>query len=91
MRRGATLVELLVAMAILAVLAGLSLPPLAALMRRNSDGLEARLSSEHARAIRTGIPGSLTDSAGRRWRFLPDGQVVRWNGIRLDGATDGHP
>lgn len=73
--RGATLVELLVALAIFAALAGLSVVPLTALRPTPAQTDSAELRRLRTRAIQTGA-SILVEQGDRRVRFMPDGRVL---------------
>lgn len=84
---GATLVELLVALAIIALIAGLSSVAVGSLRPPPGTGVRDSLRAFRARAIQDGAP--ITASIGATViRFLPDGRVLGGPVDPLTGAWD---
>lgn len=80
--RGVTLLELIVALALLGLILGVSGLSLAALQpARRSDAIRAR-ERAHADAIRTGSP-----VRGDSVLFLPDGRAIGTNVDPLTGSV----
>ncbi|HEV8197332.1 MAG TPA: prepilin-type N-terminal cleavage/methylation domain-containing protein [Gemmatimonadales bacterium] len=88
--RGTTLVELMVALLILGLMAGIGVFAVQSLSRPASDDVAAIMNEAGRRAIRDGTPvrlllDSLTPQAGPRLLlFLPDGRVL---GRTADDST----
>jgi prepilin-type N-terminal cleavage/methylation domain-containing protein len=80
MRRGVTLVELIVTLALLGLLSGLAAAMLGGLRRSEPDTrareLARELAQARARAVRTGARVRLDDASGTSVLFLPDGRAV---------------
>jgi prepilin-type N-terminal cleavage/methylation domain-containing protein len=74
--RGVTLVELVVALAVVGLLSGLALVGFRSLRPEPPGPWVAAADSARAAAIRTGRPADLTDTTGRRVLFLPDGRAI---------------
>jgi prepilin-type N-terminal cleavage/methylation domain-containing protein len=87
MSRGATLVELMVALAILGLLAGLGAATLGGWHLINPDARAEALSAARCRAIRTGARVRLSEASGESVLFLPDGRVVGGGMDPLTGAS----
>jgi prepilin-type N-terminal cleavage/methylation domain-containing protein len=87
--RGATLVELMVALVILGLLAGISGLALASLRPTPETAAVGRLAHARAAAIRTGLPVVVADTVGdttHRMLFLPDGRAIGTGVDPLTGA-----
>ena len=76
MRRGVTLVELVVTLALLGTLAGLGAATLVGWRRSEPDARTRALAQARARAVRTGARVRLDGADGRSVLFLPDGRAV---------------
>lgn len=70
--RGVTLVEMIVALAILGVVMGLTAVAVRPVAALDADSVAVRLSDAHEVAVRTGVPVVLA-VGGQTVRFLPDG------------------
>ncbi len=88
MRRGFTLVELIVTLALLGLLSGLAAATLGSLRMTESDTRVQALARARERAIRTGTRVRLDDPNGESVLFLPDGRAV---GGGVDPFTGGPP
>lgn len=86
MRRGTTLVELIVTLALLGLLSGLAAATLGGWRQSEPDARARLLSRARERAIRTGMRVRLDDPHGKSVLFLPDGRAV---GEGLDPLTGG--
>jgi prepilin-type N-terminal cleavage/methylation domain-containing protein len=86
MRRGVTLVELIVTLALLGLLSGLAAAMLGGLRRSEPDTRPRELARARARAVRTGTRVRLEDASGASVLFLPDGRAV---GDGVDPLTGG--
>jgi len=88
--RGVTLIELIVALAMLALVVGISGLALVSLRAPSESQAMRELQVAHAQAIRTGrpvlTPGHLTPDTGHRL-FLPDGRAVGPGVDPLTGAV----
>jgi len=76
-RRGVTLIELVVVMALIAIIAGVTAPALTALDRRDANATEVvvgLLRKARATAIERGVAVTMTidPSAARYWLDVPD-------------------
>ena len=99
MRRGVTLVELLVVLAILGVMAGISGVALASLRAPRESARVRTLNEARAQAIRSGKPvqvllDTVPPRTGQQARplialFLPDGRAIGLGLDPLTGAPDG--
>jgi prepilin-type N-terminal cleavage/methylation domain-containing protein len=76
MRRGVTLVELIVTLVILGLLSGLAGATLGDLRRSERGPRAQALARARARAVRTGTRVRLDDASGASVLFLPDGRAV---------------
>ena len=76
MRRGFTLVELIVTLALLGLLSGLAAATLGSLRKAEPDTRAQALARARERAIRTGTRVRLDDAKGESVLFLPDGRAV---------------
>jgi len=74
--RGVTLVELVVALAVVGLLSGLALVGFLSLRPQPPAPWVAAADSARAAAVRTGRPAAITDTCGHRVLFLPDGRAV---------------
>ena len=88
MRRGTTLVELLVVLLLLGLLAGMSALAAGGVRTPGSTPTAAAARMDRARteAIRMGSPVRLDRDSGGPVRFLPDGQIVGGDLDPLTGA-----
>jgi prepilin-type N-terminal cleavage/methylation domain-containing protein len=87
-RRGTTLVELIVTLALLGLLSGLAAATLGGWRKSEPDARARLLSRARERAIRTGTRIRLDEPDGRSVLFLPDGRAV---GEGVDPLTGGSP
>jgi prepilin-type N-terminal cleavage/methylation domain-containing protein len=85
-RRGVTLVELIVALAILGLLSGLAAAALGGLRQAQPDARAQALARARVHAIRTGTRVRVDDPSGESVVFLPDGRTV---GGAMDPFTGG--
>jgi prepilin-type N-terminal cleavage/methylation domain-containing protein len=86
-RRGVTLLELLVALAVLSMLFGLSSVAVGSLSAPPTAARVRQLAAARASAIRSGVPVSvIVDS--EVYRFLPDGRGSGRGVDPLTGAPD---
>ena len=88
MRRGFTLVELIVTLALLGLLSGLAAATLGGLRMTEPDTRAQALARARERAIRTGTRVRLDDAHGESVLFLPDGRAV---GDGVDPLIGGPP
>ena len=88
MRRGTTLVELIVTLALLGILSGLAAATLGRWRKSEPDARAGLLSRAREHAIRTGTRVRLDDANGKSVLFLPDGRAV---GEGVDPLTGGPP
>ena len=93
MRRGVTLVELLVVLLLLSLLAGMSALAAGRLRGSASGSREEarRMATARAEAIRTGGPVRLMRDTGGPALFLPDGRAVGRGIDPLMGSGDHAP
>jgi prepilin-type N-terminal cleavage/methylation domain-containing protein len=87
-RRGFTLVELIVTLAVLGLLSGLAAATLGSLQTTEPDTRAQVLTRARERAIRTGTRVRLDDAKGESVLFLPDGRAV---GDGIDPFIGGPP
>jgi prepilin-type N-terminal cleavage/methylation domain-containing protein len=87
-RRGVTLVELVVTLALLGLLSGLAAATLSGWRKSEPDARARLLSRARERAVRTGTRVRLDDANGKSVLFLPDGRAV---GEGVDPLTGGPP
>jgi prepilin-type N-terminal cleavage/methylation domain-containing protein len=85
-RRGFTLVELIVTLALLGLLSGLAAATLGSLRMTKPDTRVQALARARERAIRTGTRVRLDEANGKSVLFLPDGRAV---GHGVDPLTGG--
>ena len=90
MSRGVTLVELLVVLVLLALLFAVSGLALASLSSPRDSARVRALAAARAKAIRSGVPVSLADSASSVL-FLPDGRAIGPGVDPLTGAPVATP
>ena len=76
MTRGYTLMELVVVLAMLGLLFGMSAVAFTSLRQPDDKGPELRFDEARRAALQTGQPVTLTDDSGRTVRFLPDGRAI---------------
>jgi len=88
-RRGVTLVELLVVLALFAVVFGVSGLSLASLTPPPEAAKVRALAAARARAIASGVAVTLVTDSGAV-RFLPDGRALGPGVEPLTGETHGH-
>jgi len=74
--RGVTLVELVVALAVVGLLSGLALVGFLSLRPQPSAPWVTAADSARASAVRTGRSAIITDTSGHRVLFLPDGRAI---------------
>jgi len=86
--RAVTLIELIVVLAIIGLVVGLSGLALASLKASGESALHQALRQARGQAIRTGIPVVIVTNSARRMtdRFLPDGRAIGPNVDPLTGA-----
>ena len=86
MRRGFTLVEMIVSLALLGLLSGLAAATLGGQRRTERETRAEALAGARERAIRTGTRVRLDHAGGESVLFLPDGRAV---GVGVDPLTGG--